>query len=58
MGPIQPILRWLRASDRRLPRFVRLLRRVAARLEARHRNGSIAAFMTAVVAEANSAAES
>jgi hypothetical protein len=53
MGPIQPILRWVRASDRRFPRFVRLLRRVAARIEAQRRNGSITAYMEAVVAEAN-----
>jgi hypothetical protein len=53
MGPIQPILRWVRASDRRVPRFIRLLRRTEARIEARRRNGSITAYMDAVVAEAN-----
>ena len=57
MGPIQPLLRWVRTSDRRLPRLVRLLRRTEARAVARRRNGSITAFMEAVVAEANQSAE-
>jgi hypothetical protein len=57
MGPIQPLLRWVRTSDRRLPRLVRLLRRAQARFEARRTNGSITAFMEAEVAEANQSAQ-
>ncbi len=53
MAPIRSLLRWVRTDDGRFPRFVRLLRRMLARLEARRRNGSISAYMEATVAAAN-----